>query len=1011
MPEPQEQHYNINKLHIIFTLVSLILLVALIAAFNNDYGREWKKYQKDFRDLEVEKTRVKYDLADNDLQAKSDYQGLFKKQKDVEADLAKKSSDLKNLDGELAAKQTQYDIDNQQYQFARAKYDAARYRYETANDEKSPATAATKKEFDDLEKLLKDLQLKVEKDKAAIAQTQGKIQEINAALKAVQKDEKPFTKQIEIAERKLKKIDPQAMSFSNKIASMVRDLPIVEVANPSFKVQQVVLHDIKDSVNFMEVPKVDRCMTCHLGINNLDYKDAPQPFTTHPNLELFVGPNSAHPMEEFGCTVCHGGRGRATGFTSAVHIPSSDEQAKDWAKKYNWHRDHDWENPMYPAPYVQASCFKCHSGESAIKGAEKLNLGLNLIERAGCYGCHTIDKYKDWPKPGPDLTKIDSKTSPEWAYWWIMDPKSFRHNTWMPAFFNQSNNSSSDDKKRSEQEVLAIVHFLFKKSAPFSMATVPASGNVEKGEEIVASLGCFACHNIEHDKSKEPRTRQSLRREQGPNLIGLGTKTSKQWIYNWLKDPNRYHPETKMPNLRLTDEEASDAAAFLVSDKKEGFLKPVPGVDEKVLNTVVTDFLLKNVSTDEAKAQLAKMSEDDKLNFAGEKLIRHYGCFSCHNITGFENDRPIGTDLTEEGSKAPERLDFGFVPIEHTTDAWFYQKLKDPRIFDHGKVKEPTDKLRMPNFNFTDEEAQAVTTAILGFVKERPEPSKMMPRTTRQLAIEDGQKLIRQLNCQGCHIIEGEGGAIQPTVTQWLVKFKGRADNDAKAVTLNFSPPNLIGEGKKVQTQWLFAFLHQPEIIRPWLSMRMPTYRLDAKQLNTILKYFSAIDNEEFPFSQAGDIKMSPEEFEAAHKLFSDEYFGCGKCHIVGNQMPGGSPDSWAPNFALAKRRLKPAWVIKWLHNPQDLLPGTKMPTYFDPQNFASSGPEDILNGDEEKQIEALRDYLFTLSDAPSAPASETKTPAAASSQNAPAAAAPSQSSTTAPAEKSKESSGKTQSK
>ncbi len=69
----------------------------------------------------------------------------------------------------------------------------------------------------------------------------------------------------------------------------------------------------------------------------------------------------------------------------------------------------------------------------------------------------------------------------------------------------------------------------------------------------------------------------------------------------------------------------------------------------------------------------------------------------------------------------------------------------------------------------------------------------------------------------------------------------------------------------------------------------------------------------------------------------------------------------------MAKKRLKPKWIIEWLHNPQALLPGTKMPTYFDPQNFAASGPEDILNGDEEKQIKVLRDYLLTLSNSPEA--------------------------------------------
>ena len=97
--------------------------------------------------------------------------------------------------------------------------------------------------------------------------------------------------------------------------------------------------------------------------------------------------------------------------------------------------------------------------------------------------------------------------------------------------------------------------------------------------------------------------------------------------------------------------------------------------------------------------------------------------------------------------------------------------------------------------------------------------------------------------------------------------------------------------------------------------------------------------------------------------------------------MPTGSPDSWAPDFALAQKRLKPRWIIEWMQNPQGLLPGTKMPTYVDPQNFSASGPEDILNGDEEKQIKVLSAYLLTLSNSspnPEQPKTQAPMPAPA---------------------------------
>ncbi len=198
-------------------------------------------------------------------------------------------------------------------------------------------------------------------------------------------------------------------------------------------------------------------------------------------------------------------------------------------------------------------------------------------------------------------------------------------------------------------------------------------------------------------------------------------------------------------------------------------------------------------------------------------------------------------------------------------------------------------------------------------------------------------------------------------------------------MSLSVSPPNLIGEGEKVQSEWLFHFIHNPETIRPWLKVRMPTFGLTDAQTNSFIKYFSYLDNQDFPFIAPKDIHMSDDEQLAGQKLFSKDYFNCATCHIVGSQMPAGSPDSWAPDFALAKRRLKPDWIIKWLKNPQALLPGTKMPTFFDPSYFDQSGPDDILKGDENEQIRVLRDYLLTLTgNAPAASGPQpAKTPSA----------------------------------
>ncbi len=963
MPRDPERHYNINKLNALFALAAIILLISLIGMFAHDYSRDWKNFQKRFRALELQKTKGQYAEEVKDLNQKQEYKDLLKKEEEAQKKVVAKSAEIAAIEKNVAKIRARYDLLNQKSQFTKAEYGVLRYDYEDALSKRDPRGPALKNKLNKLDKEMAGYRLDLENTNAEITRETNKIQAFEEDLENLGKEQKKFTKLRDILERKLKKIDPQRMTVASKVANTIRDLPVLDLANPNDHIQQIVLKDLTDSVNFMQVPKVDRCITCHLGIDNPDYKDAPQPFTTHPRLELFVANNSKHPMEEFGCTTCHGGRGRGTDFVTAVHTPSSKEQEEDWKKKYHWREYHLWEQPMYHKQYIEAGCLKCHSGETVIKGAEKLNLGLNLIERAGCFGCHTMEKYKDWPKTGPDLTHLASKAPKEWVYRWIESPQSFRHNTWMPEFFHQSNNSDHESQKRVEQEIHAMVAYLFKNSTEYKMDQPTVNGDVQRGEELVSSIGCFACHTIQPEKTQEKITRDKLKREQGPNLIGLGTKTSLNWLTSWLKDPNRYHPGTKMPNLRLSDQEAADIAVYLSTYQNQNFMKgDLPAVDEGILTKITENFLRKSMTVQEAKDQAAPMKLEDKLQFTGKKLIQHYGCFACHNIKGFENEKPIGTELTEEGSKPAEKLDFGFIDIDHTNDAWFVQKLKSPRVFDQGKVKAPEEKLKMPNFHFTDEEVDAIVTVLLGMVKDPPALSKMPARTPKNLYVAEGQKIIRQFNCQGCHIIEGEGGAIQPAIEEWLVKYGGKTQSDAHSFVGSFSPPNLVGEGQKVQAAWLFDFLHQPTTIRPWLKVRMPTYNFDEVHLNTLVKYFNYLDDQDFPFVQNTGTEMTPEEKQAAEKLISKDYFGCATCHIVGAQLPGGSPDSWAPDLALAHSRLKPSWIIEWMKDPQKLLPGTKMPTYFDPATFDSSGPDDLLDGDEMKQIKALRNYILSLS-------------------------------------------------
>ncbi len=289
-----------------------------------------------------------------------------------------------------------------------------------------------------------------------------------------------------------------------------------------------------------------------------------------------------------------------------------------------------------------------------------------------------------------------------------------------------------------------------------------------------------------------------------------------------------------MPNLRLTEPEALDIAEYLSTLKAPaGFGNgELPKTDEKVLDSIALYFEMSTKTLFDAKAELAKMDLHAREVYTGKNLIAHYGCYACHAIPGFEDAKPIGTELTEEGSKAVHRLDFGFIHIPHTRHDWFRTKLHEPRIFDRDRARGWEEKLRMPNFRLSPRELDQVVTAVLGFQQLNAAPQVVKQLSPREAAVERGRRIVKNHNCQGCHVIEGFGGSYRSVVSD-----------------VSLAPPIIQGEGAKVQSDWLFGFLQAPKTgqIRPWLEAHMPTFGFTDAELNDLTQYFASLDRASVP--------------------------------------------------------------------------------------------------------------------------------------------------------------------
>ena len=418
-------------------------------------------------------------------------------------------------------------------------------------------------------------------------------------------------------------------------------------------------------------------------------------------------------------------------------------------------------------------------------------------------------------------------------------------------------------------------------------------------------------------------------------------------------DPQAYMPDTKMPNLRLEPEQAKDITAYLLEDKNESFDNlPAHDFDLAVLDELTTNWLKKSNPEKFAIEKASKMSKDEKLNFIGEKSIRHYGCFGCHNIDGFDDAKPIGVEITEEGSKPVGKFDFGlFHDIEHTVPAWIENKLRTPRIYDRGKESDHLDLLKMPNFYFSEEEIEAITTAVLAFNANKVSENLKAHNKDPDI-YKTGHRLVKQYNCQGCHLIENRGGQ--------LVEHIGPPE---------YGPPNLNSEGRKANPDWLLSFFNNPSIIRPNLQVKMPSFhQISDEEWDAIIAYFQHVDSENINYRGIHQFDPESMEFAAGAKLH--EIGQCNSCHFYGEEFPTGDAPTWAPNLALTKERLNPGWVTEWLKNPGAIMPGTKMPAPYVPDSeiLSMEGAENdwgkalvAIDGDTIAMLDGLRDYLWNI--------------------------------------------------
>jgi cbb3-type cytochrome oxidase cytochrome c subunit/peptidoglycan hydrolase CwlO-like protein len=747
MPASEETYRSQPTLHLIFAISSIAMLLSTVWMVMADHLREWKRVQREFHVVEHDKLAAEQDKTLKEQKAKNAAQisAIDAKIAAAQQNAAQRTAKISQIDRELNGLIGTVDRLETGQKFQKADLDSKRSFYDGMVDrrEEDQAREYLRTVVQNAEKRLASLSKDVERAKDALKAKQTEKEELLGHVDNLKSERDKLTREGDRLQRLIEQKDAQYFG----LRALVRGLPLLDFMAPPTKIEQISLPDLTINYNFKEVPRYDRCQTCHQGIGKANYeKDAhggpmARVFRSHPFLKtgakaldphgkivdtgLYLADNGPHPINSFGCTICHGGQGSGTDFTYASHTPNSIEEEEEWMKKYGWRDIHFWDFPMLPTRFVESSCLKCHHMVADVPQAKKLQAGYQRIVTYGCTGCHQIGgegifgpDLSDERMVGPNLSHVASKDAKDWVLKWITDPHAFRPDSRMPRFYGVTNNNGKEDWPKNYAEIHAIAHYLFTRSTPpKDFVDPPAKTDPKRGKELFLQKGCLACHQhrpyspdevqladrdainpdykLDAAATYDPKgfptsVRDLARADYGPNLSNIAAKFAskpdgQKWLTNWINSPDKYHPKSLMPNLQLSLEDAADIASWLLSVPAEWPVKvEVAPLESKEVQEAIDDLVklyvtkangfkkqngeFVSVALSEVDDTVAnKLKPDEKLYYLGEKTISRLGCFGCHTIPGFENAKPIGTPLFDWGIKSPARLDFGHI-IEYLAD-------------------------------------------------------------------------------------------------------------------------------------------------------------------------------------------------------------------------------------------------------------------------------------------------------------------------------------------------------
>lgn len=177
--------------------------------------------------------------------------------------------------------------------------------------------------------------------------------------------------------------------------------------------------------------------------------------------------------------------------------------------------------------------------------------GELLISELRCASCHE-GMSDGHMKLAPELSNVGSRLTPDFIKRYISDPAAAHPGTTMPGMLG----GESEEKREEVAEAITAYLLSLTGGSP-EVQEALADADLRAGSELFHSTGCVACHSPRDEEGNE------IGLEGAVPLSHLPGKYQAGELAEFLHAPLKVRPSGRMPDMKLTREEAAVLAAFL----------------------------------------------------------------------------------------------------------------------------------------------------------------------------------------------------------------------------------------------------------------------------------------------------------------------------------------------------------------------------------------------------------------------------------------------------------------